>query len=114
MGHQHTLTLAQTPLHPYPPLDPLAMASAFWTGLAREHIQLTKPLLIIRGSKGLLACAYINLDVCNKVGEACALVTGVKDHDDMLESDVIAVSDAAAALGVTKGMKGRAAVDLFR
>jgi len=51
-----------------------------WSGLSKEHIQLQLPLLIIKGSKGFLACGYVNVETCNKTGEACAIVTGVKTH----------------------------------
>ena len=68
-----------------------------WQGLTKEQIQLQLPLLIIKGSKGFLACGYINVETCNKTGEACAIVTGVKTHDEMLNAEVKAVSAAARA-----------------
>lgn len=85
-----------------------------WTGLEREKIQLRLPLLIIRGPRGFLACGYINVDACDRTGEACAIVTGVKTHEDMLDADVKAVSTEAERLGVRVGMKGRDALGLFR
>ena len=71
-----------------------------WNGYDRERIDLTKPLLIVKGKKGFLACAYINAQACDKIGEACALVTGVSNHDDMLVTKIHAVSQKAADLGV--------------
>ncbi len=85
-----------------------------WEGLSREQVQLRLPLLIIKGSKGFLACGYINVETCNKTGEACAMVTGVKTHDDMLEAEVKAVSHEAEKLGVRVGMKGQEALEIFR
>jgi len=85
-----------------------------WSGLMRERIDLGLPLLIVKGSKGFLACAYIAVDTCNKTGEACAIVSGVKTHEDMLEKEVQAVSEKAAALGAGVGMKGREVLELFR
>jgi uncharacterized protein YunC (DUF1805 family) len=79
-----------------------------------EHIQLGLPLLIIKGSKGFLACGYINVEVCNKTGEACAIVTGVKTHDDMLVAEIKAVSNEAEKLGLRIGMKGQEALEMFR
>ena len=85
-----------------------------WKGLTKEHIQLGLPLLIVKGSKGFLACGYINVETCNKTGEACAIVTGVKTHDAMLAAEVKAVSHAARQLGVRIGMKGEEALEIFR
>ena len=85
-----------------------------WKGLSREHIQLKLPLLIINGSKGFLACSYINVEACNKIGEACAIVTGVKTHDDMLSAEIKTVSNKAEKLGLRIGMKGLEALETFR
>jgi uncharacterized protein YunC (DUF1805 family) len=85
-----------------------------WKGLAREKIQLGLPLLIIKGQRGFLACGYINCETCNKTGEACAIVTGVKTHAEMLHAEVKAVSAAAERLGVRAGMKGKEALEIFR
>lgn len=85
-----------------------------WTGLTRESIPLALPLLIIKGSKGFLACGYIDTKTCNKTGEACAIVTGVKTHDEMLSAPVRAVSHAAEKLGIGPGMSGRDVLETLR
>ena len=85
-----------------------------WQGLDRERIDLALPLLVIKGSKGLLACGYINVKACDKAKEACAIVSGVMDHDDMLVATVNAVSPPALALGVMVGMTGAEALARFR
>jgi uncharacterized protein YunC (DUF1805 family) len=85
-----------------------------WKGLIKEQIQLELPLLIIKGAKGFLGCGYINCETCNKTGEACAIVTGVKTHDEMLHVEIKAVSTEAARLGVRVGMKGKEALKIFR
>jgi uncharacterized protein YunC (DUF1805 family) len=85
-----------------------------WEGLTRERIQLKLPLLIVKGGKGFLACGYINAEVCEKTGEACAIVTGVRVHDDMLDAEVKVVSREAEKLGVRLGMKGRDALAILR
>ena len=85
-----------------------------WKGLIKEQIQLGLPLLVIKGSKGFLGCGYINVETCNKTGEACAIVTGVKTHDEMLAAEVKAVSSEAEKLGVRVGMKGEEALEFFR
>jgi uncharacterized protein YunC (DUF1805 family) len=85
-----------------------------WRGFSKEQINLQLPLLIIKGSKGFLACGYINCETCNKTGEACAVVTGVKTHTEMLRAEIKAVSAAAEQLGVRIGMKGEEALEIFR
>ena len=77
-------------------------------------IDLKLPLLIQRGSRGFLACGYINVETTNKTSEACAVVRGVNDFDDMLEAAVVAVSEEAGKLGVHVGMTGSDALELFR
>ena len=78
------------------------------------RIDLKLPLLIQRGSRGFLACGYINVETTNKTSEACAIVRGVNDFDDMLKAAVVAVSEEAQKLGVQVGMTGSEALELFR
>ncbi|MEX0886023.1 MAG: YunC family protein [Phycisphaeraceae bacterium] len=86
-------------------------------GLAAEgtHVRTanTDVLLIKAGSgprTGLLACGYFSVETADRVGDAMAIVTGVKSFDDMLAANVVAVSRAAREAGVTEGMTGREAL----
>lgn len=54
------------------------------------------------------------METCDKTGEACGIVTGLKTHDDMLNAEVKAVSREAEKLGVRVGMKGKEALEIFR
>jgi len=85
-----------------------------WQGLERHRIELKRPLLLVRGSRGILACGYLNVEAFDRTGEAAAIVTGVNDFEDMLGAKITAVSRAAAAAGVSPGMTGREALDRFR
>ncbi len=85
-----------------------------WEGLERHRIDLKRPLLVVRGAKGLLACGYLNVETFNRTGEAGAIVTGVSDFEDMLRAKVTAVSEAAAAAGVAPGMSGAEAIEKLR
>ena len=67
-------------------------------------------VLMIRGGKGLLGCGYLSVATADKTGDALAIVSGVKNYDDMLKAEVKAVSEAAAALGVAVGMSGKEAL----
>ena len=70
-------------------------------------------VLMIRGKKGLLGCGYLSVATADKIGDAVAIVSGVKNYDDMLKAEVKAVSAAAAALGVAAGMTGKEALEKF-
>ena len=83
-----------------------------WSGLERSQIRLEAPLLIVKGSLGFLGCGYINTDAC--IDEACAIVSGVNTHDDMLKASVKAVSKDATELGIKVGMTGAEAIELLR
>jgi uncharacterized protein YunC (DUF1805 family) len=83
-----------------------------WSGLERSKISLEAPLLIVKGSLGFLGCGYINTDSC--IDEACAIVSGVNTHDDMLKASVKAVSKDATELGIKVGMTGTEAMELLR
>ena len=67
-------------------------------------------VLMIVGAKGFIACGYINLDVANKRNDACAIITGVKTLNDLLNTEVKAISKAAAESGVKIGMTGQEAL----
>ena len=86
---------------------------AFWNGLTRESIQLDQTLLIVKGSKGLAGCTYLNIDTFERLGEACAIIPA-GDFDKMLDATVSAVTSKAKALGIEVGMSGRDALELLR
>ena len=83
-----------------------------WSGLERSKISLEAPLLLVKASLGFLGCGYINTDSC--IDEACAIVSGVNTHDDMLKASVKAVSKDATELGIKVGMTGAEAMELLR
>ena len=51
--------------------------------------------MVIRGSRGFLACSYVNIETADRLGHAAAVVSGVKNFDDMLAAKVRRVSQAA-------------------
>ena len=70
-------------------------------------------ILLIRSEKGMLGCGYFSIDAANKLGDALAIVTGVKDFDDMLKSKIKSVSIKAKELGISEGMTGKEALELI-
>lgn len=88
-------------------------------GAIQEHLELlqfdlARPLLVMKAPKGILGCGYINVETCNKTGEACAIVTGVNTFDDMRKAKVVATSNKAVELGIQVGETGQAALDKLR
>lgn len=67
-------------------------------------------ILLIKARNGFLGCGYFSRETAEKTGDAAVIVTGVKTFDEMLEAKVKAVSQAAAALGVTAEMNGKEAL----
>ena len=94
----------------------LAVGYCTW-GVADEikgvDFPLEKQLLVIKEENGFLACAYIDVETCNKLGEACAIVSGVNNYDDMKIAKVIKASEAAQKLGVMVGDTGSVALEKF-
>lgn len=78
-----------------------------------HHIPLKYPLLIVKGKKGFLSCAYVDNQICNKTDEAHAVVVGVKSVEDMLNAKLVRVSKPAIAMGVCEGMTGEQALIIF-
>ena len=70
-------------------------------------------VLMIGAENGFLGCGYFNIEIANKVNDVCAIVTGVKTPDDMLDAKVVAVSTAASQMGIELGMTGKEALLLM-
>ena len=70
-------------------------------------------LLLIKGNKGILACGYLNLETADKLQDVMAIVRGVNSYNDMLNAQVVAVSQVAEALGVNTSMTGLEALEMM-
>jgi uncharacterized protein YunC (DUF1805 family) len=79
--------------------------------LTNLRFELNRPLLIVKGKNGFLACGYISVETCNATGDACAIVKGVSSYEDMYRATVVAVSGKALELGVVIGDSGAAALE---
>ena len=66
------------------------------------HVQLNRPLLIMKAPNGFVACGYINVETCNRTGDACALVNA-GNFEDMKKAAIVAVSAKAEELGIRIG-----------
>ncbi|MGM0461376.1 MAG: YunC family protein [Fibrobacterota bacterium] len=83
-------------------------------GFETYRIELTLPLMILRGRRGILACGYINHHTCTALGEAAAIVTGVSSFEDMCTASVKDVSEPGRNLGIHPGMTGSEALEFLR
>jgi len=79
----------------------------------KTHHPLSRPLLVISGSKGVLCCGYLSLESLERNGDAGAIVKGVDCYNDMLKAEIKAVTLQAEALGVKPGMTGAEALEIF-
>jgi uncharacterized protein YunC (DUF1805 family) len=91
----------------YPSSDP------FWNGLERHEIPLAQTLLLVKGTRGIAACPYLNVDMFEKTGEACIIIPAAR-IDGMPDSKVTALSAKARELGIELGMPGREALEKIR
>jgi uncharacterized protein YunC (DUF1805 family) len=85
----------------------------FWNGLERHEIQLKQKLLVVKGSRGIVACPYLRIETFARGGEACAIVAAAT-IDGMPASKVSAVTPKAQELGIEVGMSGREALERIR
>ncbi len=68
------------------------------------------PLVLIVAPKGFVMCSYLNMETAEALGDAACLVKGVRDPQEMLEKELVAVSSRAKELGISEGMKVREAL----
>ncbi len=66
--------------------------------------------LVIKGSSGFLGCGYVNIEAADRLGDCAAIVTGVKNFEDMFSAKVVKVSRKAAESGICEGMTGQDAL----
>ena len=70
------------------------------------------PLLIIKGKKLVVGCAYLNPETLEKMGNAACIVSGVKDFEDVFEAEIKISTSNALKIGARPGVKVRDALAL--
>lgn len=68
------------------------------------------PLLLVIGETGFVMCGFLNMEAAEKLNVAAAMVSGVKNFDDILEAEVRAVTPRAQKKGIKPGMTGKEAL----
>ncbi len=71
------------------------------------------PLLLLIAPKGYVMCGYLNMETAEKLGQAAAVVTGVKTFEDVLNAKIVLTTNKAKELGIRDGMLGREALKLM-
>ena len=90
-----------------------AEQSDLWRGLERHELALGQKLLVVKGSKGVIGCPYLDVAMFERTGEACAIIPAA-DTAGMPDGKVMAVTSKARELGIEIGMSGREALDRIR
>jgi len=65
------------------------------------------PLILVKAKRGYVMCGYLNINAANKLGDIAGRVTGVKSFEDVLNAEILEISDNAKKIGLTVGMKGK-------
>jgi len=92
---------------------PIKIGDKTAIGLKVELPESTAPLILIIGEKGLVGCGFINMEAAEKLNVAAAMVSGVKNFDDLLQAEVKGVTVKARTLGMQVGIKGKEALKLL-
>ena len=70
-------------------------------------------LLLITGKKGYIMCGYLNINTAQKREDVACIVTGVKTIEDMLNSNVVALTAKAQNLGINMNMKVKKVLEIL-
>ncbi|MBO8181767.1 MAG: DUF1805 domain-containing protein [Archaeoglobus sp.] len=65
------------------------------------------PLLIMKGERILVGCAYLNPEILEKMGNAACIVSGVRNFEDVLNAKIKVATSKALEMGAKPGMKAR-------
>ena len=71
------------------------------------------PILIIIGQTVFVMCGFLNMDTAEKLNVATAMVSGVRNFDDVLGAEIKATTSKVQIKGIKVGMKGKEAVKLL-
>ena len=71
------------------------------------------PILILIGQTGFVMCGFLNMDAAEKLNVTAAMVSGVKNFDDVFRAEIKAATSKAQIKGIEVGMKGKEAVKLL-
>lgn len=93
-------------------VTPLKIENRMVMGL-KVDLPDSPPLLMIIGRTGFVMCGFLNVDAAEKLDVIAAMVSGVRNFDDVLEAEIKAATSKAQSKGIRVGMKGKEAVKLL-
>jgi uncharacterized protein YunC (DUF1805 family) len=76
----------------------------------RVELPDSPPLVLIVADKGFVMCGFLNIEAAERLGVAAAMVSGVKTFEDILNTEIKAVTSKAKGMGVQPGMRGEEAL----
>ncbi len=91
---------------------PLRIDEKSATGL-KVDLPDSPPLVMIIGRTGFVMCGFLNVEAAEKLNVTAAMVSGVRNFDDVLEAEVKAVTSRAERKGIKVGINGKDAVKLL-
>ncbi len=81
----------------------IKVKNTVFKGIELDLCDETK-LLVITGKKGYIMCGYLNINTAQKRNDVACIVTGVKTIEDILNSNVVAITAKAQELGISMNM----------
>ncbi len=81
------------------------------TALGLKFEMQNAPLLVIKADKGFVMCGYLDIDMANTLGDVAVRVRGVNTFEDVLDAQVVGITQAAAELGIDIKMNARDALE---
>lgn len=71
------------------------------------------PLMIVKAKKGYVACAYLDKQSCERLGDVAAFVSGVKSLEDFMHAKIKNMTVWAEELGIREGMSVKKALEIM-
>jgi uncharacterized protein YunC (DUF1805 family) len=88
-----------------------------WTAIGVEVLLPKTTLLAVTAGPGYIMCGALDVQLLNERLKDRAIVAGravgVKTIEQLLDAPLESVTDAAQALGITAGMRGREAIRIM-
>ncbi len=81
-----------------------------------EYIKIdmySAPVVMVKGKKGYVMCGYLNLGTAEKLGDAGAMVRGVKDLETLLDARIEDSTSKGKDLGLLPGARVRDVLHLL-
>ena len=90
----------------------IKVKNSVFKGIELDLCDDTK-LLVITGKKGYIMCGYLNINTAQKRNDVACIVTGVKTIEDILNSDIVALTAKAQELGISMNMPVKKALEIL-